>query len=543
MSGRTGGDALAEQLLTLDTGIVFGVPGAQLDHAVDALARRSDSIRFLHARHEQGAGHMADGHARTSGRPSVMMVVPGPGVLNAASAMATAWACSSPVVAIVATIPTWASDQRAGVLHEIADQTSVLRGITERVRTISSADEIPDAVAEAFTEASSGRPRPAVVQIPADLFAQPASAPTVPPEPVRRPAPDPIAVASAASVLRNASSPLIIAGQGVTAADAGTDLVRLAERLGAPLVLTTNGKGATDHDHPLVLPMPVGRELLPAADAVLGVGTRLVNAIGRPMPVPESAALVLLNVDETDLGGWRSPTVTVHADARLGVRALLDALDVGGAPNDPMPAIIAARQANAIRLDRCRPLSDHVDAVRRGLPRDAIVVADLTQVGYLANAVFPVHAPRSYLTSGWQGTLGYAWPTALGAKVANPDRAVVALVGDGGFGFTLGELATAARHGIAAIAVCFVDGAYGNVRRTQADLFDGRFIGTDLANPDFVAVATAHGIHGERAHDPDQLCEALHRAVSADRPAVIEVPVGDMPSPWPLFEDRPAPID
>ncbi|MFN3257957.1 MAG: thiamine pyrophosphate-dependent enzyme [Ilumatobacter sp.] len=540
---RTGGTVLAEQLVSEGTEVVFGVPGAQLDHAVDGLARLGDTIRFVHTRHEQGAGYMADGYARTTGRPGVMMVVPGPGLLNASAALATAWACSSPVVALVGAIPTWARDRHAGVLHELGDQSAIVRELAGWHRMVDTADSIPAAIADAFAAARSGRPRPAAVEIPADVLAHPTSAATVAPLPTHHPAPSPNDVAATAALLNRATFPVIVAGSGVTAADAGEALIRLAERIDAPVILTTNGKAATAHDHPLVVPQPVGRDLLPQADVVLAVGTRLANAVGRPVVVAPEADLVLVNADEVDLGGWRRPTVALHADAGLALSAIVDAVTdgtvTGTGRRDSVSAITEARTIYERQIDSIRPLAEFVDAIGSAMPSDGIVVADLTQVGYLANAIMPVATPRSYLTSGWQGTLGFSYPTALGAKVAHPDRAVVAIIGDGGMGFTMSEMATAARHGIATIAVCFRDDAFGNVRRTQREVFDERYLGTDLKNPDFVAVASAHGLRARRAASAAGLELELRLALEHGAPALIEVAIGEVPSPWHLFAEKP----
>lgn len=540
---RVGGHLLAEQLVVEGVEVIFGIPGAQLDHAVDGLAHHADTIRFVHTRHEQGCGYMADGYARTTGRPGVMMVVPGPGLLNASAALATAWACSSPVVAIVGAIPTWAIGINAGVLHELRDQSAILREITSWHHRVSDVDDIPAVIAEAFAACRSGRPRPAAVEIPADLLAAETSAPTVAPRPVHHRPPDVGAIATAAELLEAASFPVVVVGNGVTIADAGAEALVLAERLGAPVVVTTNGKAAVRHDHPLVVPQSAGRDVLAHADSVLAVGTRLVNAIGRPVTLPPAARLVVLNADPTDLGGWRDPAVAIHADARLGLQALNARIAGRRHHDDHRPVIEQARAEHLEGVGACGVLAEFVDAVRTALPHDAIVVSDLTQAGYLANAAFPVFAPRSYLTSGWQGTLGFSYPTALGAKVAHPDRAVVALIGDGGFGFTLAEMATAKRHAIAAIAVCFRDDAYGNVRRTQADVFGRRFLGTDLDNPDFAAVAEAHGLSATRVSDPHELESALRAAIDGGAPAVIEVSIGEVPSPWHLFSDRPFTAD
>lgn len=537
----TGGELLAAQLVAEGVDVVFGVPGAQLDWAVDGLSRRAPGVRFVHTRHEQGAAYMADGYARSTGRPGVFFVVPGPGMLNAAAALSTAWACSSPVVAVVAAVPRGAEERGQGILHEIRGQSDILRLLSKWHVKAESAAELPALLSEAITRARSDRPRPVVLEVPADVFRESGSAFLVEPVPPTRIAPDPAAVAAAVDALGAAERPVLVAGSGVVASDAQPELVELAELLGAPVMATTNGRSAIDGDHPLAMTNAVGRHLVADADLVLGVGTRLVNAGGAVLRTSPDAVVVQLNADESDLAGERPTAVGIHADARLGLTALTTELRRRGAPprTPPLDRIAALRARYRAAVAELGEGAVIVETLRAALPADSLVVTDLTQVGYLANAVFPVHSPRSFLTSGWQGTLGYAFPTALGVKTAHPDRPVVALVGDGGFGFSLNELATAVGHGINLVTVCFVDGAYGNVRRTQATTFGGRYLATELTNPDFVALAEAFGARGFTVRDPDGLEQTIRDAIKCERPAVVVVPVGPMPSPWPLLTDVP----
>jgi acetolactate synthase-1/2/3 large subunit len=535
----TGGQLLALQLAALDVEVVFGVPGAQLDWAIDGLARSAPHIRFVHARHEQGAAYMADGYARSTGRVGVFMVVPGPGMLNATAALSTAWACSSPVVAIVGAIPTAASGRKHGVLHEIDDPGAILRLLTKWHGSATSPEEVPSLVADAFHYAQSDRPRPAAIEIPADVLALLSTATIARPRRITREAPPRDLIANAADALRIAADPVIIAGAGVVAADAQDELRHVAEMLNVPVVTTTNGRSAFNNNHPLATTNAVGREIFAHADTILAVGTRFVNIKGDIVARGAGSKLILINVDGDDLSGDRNAEIAIRCDARLGLAALASELGEPLGRPSPTERLADLRGWYSAQLRKLEPLAGFVDALRGAIPGNGFVVSDLTQVGYACNAAFPVYEPRTYLTPGWQGTLGFAFPTALGVKVAHPDRAVVAVVGDGGFGFCLNELATAAAHDIALVTVCFDDGAFGNVRRSQATKFEGRFLGTTLNNPDYVKLAEAFGVAGVRAFDADDLRIKLSDALASDRPTVITVRVGEMPSPWHLLSDQP----
>jgi acetolactate synthase-1/2/3 large subunit len=538
----TGGQLLAAQLAHLGAQRVFGVPGAQLDWAVDGLTTHAPSIKFVHARHEQGAAYMADGCARATGEPAYLMVVPGPGMLNASAALSTAWACSSPVVAIVAAVPTTAEGRRLGALHEIDGQSEILRRLVKWHRKVASAAQIPSALAEATWHARSGRPRPVAVEIPADLFTATATAQLVPEPPISRTAPDLASLARAAELLAGAIRPVIVAGQGVVAAGAQRSLAKVAELLGAPVVTTTNGRSALDNGHPLALRLFEGSDLVAQADVVLAVGTRFVAQSGQILRHAAETRLIVLNADPDDVWGDRRTEVGIVADADLALASLADELvERGVRVGDDRPDLGDLRARRAAALGAYEPLTGAVRSIQGAVPADTVVVTDLTQVGYMANAIWEVTAPRSFVTSGWQGTLGYGYPTALGAKVGRPDRTVVAIVGDGGFGFCLNEMATARAHGIAVITVCFVDSAFGNVRRAQREKFDGRYLATQLANPDFAALARSFGLAGVDT-SLEQLGATVKEFCDRDESVVIAVPIGEAPSPWSLLSDAPLPV-
>lgn len=532
----TGGQALAAQLAREGVQTVFGVPGIQLDHAMDGLARRREEIRFVGARHEQGAGYFADGCARATGDASVCMVVPGPGLLNAGAALSTAYACSSRMVLISGQIPSGTIGRGYGMLHEIPGQSELIASLTKWSAMARTPQEIPALVRRAFHEVRSGRPRPVGLEIPPDVLAAQAEITLVDPEPAAFAAPEPDEVERVAGVLAAARNPVILAGGGVVAGGAGEALARLAETLDAPVVTTRNGRGAISDRHPLALTALGGRRVLPEADVVLAVGTRFMTLTGRPlMTGGAGATVILVNADPADLGGPRKPDFAVAADARLTLDALADALPARR-PAGRADLVARVRAQCEEQLAAIAPQRAWLNAIREALPDDGVLVEELTQVGYAARLAYPVYEPRTWITPGYQGTLGYGFPTALGVKVGRPEVPVVSITGDGGFGWGLQELSTARKYGIGLITIVFADGYYGNVRRIQQEEF-GRTIATRLVNPDFLALAASFGIRGVRVTGPEQLSGVIREAGAETEPLLIEVPVGEFPSPWELLAE------
>jgi acetolactate synthase I/II/III large subunit len=528
----TGGEALARQLVREGVRTIFGVPGVQLDHAVDALARQADQVRFYGTRHEQGAAYMADGYARTTGEVGAFMVVPGPGVLNAGAGLATAYACSSRVLCISGQIPSWAIGRRLGLLHEVPGQTALLRSLTKWSGMARTPGDVPAVVREAMRQVRSGRPRPVAVEVPPDVLEATGEVELLAPASDGPSAPDPTAVERAAAALRRAERPVIYAGGGINASGASAELAALAEHLEAPVVMSRGGRGALSDRHPLALSSVAGRKVLPEADLVLIVGSRFRTNAGRPILTDERTTLVGLNADTSDLGGPPDLGVAVRGDARLGLSALRALLT--GMPDRPSrrAEVEAARAWADEQIAALEPQCSWLRSLRAGIPDEGILVNELTQVGYLAAVAYPVYQPGGYLAPGYQGTLGYGFPAALGAKVGNPDRPVVSITGDGGFGWCLAELATARKHRIGLVTVVFNDSAFGNVRRTQREQFGGRIIGTELDNPDFVRLADSFGVQGVLARTPAELEGVLKEALPATEPLLVEVPVEEMPSPW-----------
>jgi acetolactate synthase-1/2/3 large subunit len=543
MTEQTGGDLLAESLIEQGVSQIFGIPGVQLDGAADALYSRADRIAFTCARNEQATTYMADGYARSTGDVGVAMVVPGPGVLNALSGMATAYSANSPVLLLAGQIDSKAIGKGLGALHEIPDQTGMLERITKWTGTARSAAEVPGLVAEAFTQLRSGRPRPVALEVPPDVLSATADAlipGRVAPAPLIPAASD---IDAAARMLAAAKRPMIVVGGGVIAANASAELLALAEALEAPVLMGENGRGAIDARHRLAFDALALRAFRGDADLVLAVGTRFVSTFGTQVNT-NGAPVILLNAEEADLHGPREAAVRIHADAALGLAAIAN--QIGRPAREGRGTEFAAvRVWLEEQFADLAPQREYLGAIRGALPDDGVFVSEFTQVGYAASALYPAYQPRTYIGPGYQGTLGYGFATALGVKAADPNRAVVSVNGDGGFSWTLQELSTAKRYGIGLVTIVFHDGFYGNVRRIQKNRYDARYFASDLTNPDYQQLAGAFGIASARAFNPAQLAGVLAEAIPANEPILIEVPVGEFPSPWHLIHEgipSPAPL-
>ncbi|PKB67125.1 MAG: hypothetical protein BZY82_03830 [SAR202 cluster bacterium Io17-Chloro-G3] len=531
MTKMTGGQALVRSLYREGIRVLFGLPGVQLYHAMDALYDES-GIRFITTRHEQATAYMADGYSRGGGGIGAALVVPGPGLLNASAAVGTAYAASSPILIVSGQIQRELIGARRGVLHEVDDQLDTIRPVTKWAHRVLRPEEIPDAIHEAFHQLRTGRPRPVEIEIPPETLAEEAEMELREPGNYVRPGADGKRIVEGARILAEAKKPLIWAGGGVISSEASLALLRLAEHLQAPVVSTNEGKGAISDRHYLSLGSAITRnrktDVITQHDVVLAVGTRLANS-----DVLKQQKVVQIDIDEEELGRNYKNTFGIMGDARRSLEELYEVLSATTPPRRSREKELEILKAYIDKESRSvEPQESLTSAIRAAVPDNGIVVAGMTQIGYYSRTNYPVYEPGTYLTSSYFGNLGYAFPVALGAKVAQPERAVVAISGDGGFLYNSQELATAVRYGINAVVVVFNDNAYGNVLRDQINRFDGRSIGAELHNPDFVKLAEAYGAKGVRVHGPEQLKEGLQEALSTEAPTLIEVPVEMMPSPY-----------
>ena len=533
MARMTGGQALVESLKREGIETIFGLPGVQLDWAFDALYESRDQIKVYHTRHEQATSYMADGYARTTGKIGTCLVVPGPGLLNAAAGLSTAYACSSPVLCIAGQIQSDLIGVGRGVLHEIDHQLEMIGSVTKWAGRAMSPGEVPGIVREAFRQLRSGRPRPVEIEIPPDVLQGEAEVELYEPERPERSAGDPDLLRQAAERLRAAERPMIFVGGGIFAAEAWDELRQLAEALQAPVVMSRNGRGALSDRHYLALNSMAGRRLWAECDVALAVGTRFVDpATG--WGLPDGLTTIHLDVEEREVGRNFTPTIGIVGDAKRGLARLVELVDGANRPSREQELTRLKEEVNDL-LYEIQPQAAYAEALRNALPDDGVLVNESTQVGYFSMLGFPVYEPRTFLTSGYQGTLGYGYATALGAQVGNPDKKVLSINGDGGFMYNVQELSTQKIHGINLVTVVFNDNAFGNVKRIQQQTFDGRTIASDLYNPDFVKLAESFGIRGARAHSPQELEGTLREALASNEPVLIEAPVGEMPGMWHLL--------
>ena len=537
----SGGQALVRSLVEEGVEVVFGVPGIQLYGIVSAL-RDEPGVRMITTRHEQATTYMADGYARTTGKPGVALVVPGVGLYNAAAGIATAYARCSPVLVIAGQIPRDQIGKNRGAVHEIEDQASVVRPVTKWQRSVLNTGEIPGAVNEAFRQMRTGCPRPVLIEIPPDVGVEREEITLRPPAPVSRPTPSRERLREAASVIAQSRLPLIYAGGGVARSNAEQALVRLAEATKIPVITSVGGKGTIPDSHPLSYGScvsPRGErhemnqlyEVMQSADVVIGIGTRF--SLGNP--AGEASTLVNINIDDTELLSVQSNTIPLHGDARATIEALLPHLHRTRAGDRPSPAeaVVAARRLIAYYdIQDQEPQYPILKVMQDSIPDDAFVVWGVSQFGFYARTHFQVNHPKTYIDPGYSFNLGYSFPTALGVKVAHPDRPVLCVVGDGGFLFNSSELSTAVRYGINVTTIIFRNDSYGNVARDLDELFGGTYE-TDLHNPDFVAFARSFGAVAMRADQPGDLSDLIPRALEHPAPVIIDVPVQNMPLPRP----------
>jgi acetolactate synthase-1/2/3 large subunit len=527
----TGGEATVQALLAQGVDTLFVLPGVQNDALFSALYDAAERLKVIVTRHEQAAGYMAYGYAAASGRPGVYCVVPGPGFLNTAAALATAYACNAPVVCLSGQVPLRRIGRGFGLLHELPDQLGIMQRLTKWAARIEAPHDAPRLIAEAFEQMMAGRPRPVALEIPMDVLAEEVWLAAAMPRAraVASPELDPEALERAAALLSGAARPMIFVGGG--AQGASPQVRDLAERLGAPVVAGWMGQGVIDGRSPLSLSVTMAHRLWPEVDVALAIGSRF-QRVQTDWGLDDAVKVIRIDLDPVEITRHARPEVALLGDAAATLDALSPQIRSADRPGWRRRIAEVKEQVQALYRRELAPQVAFLDAIRNALPEDGILVEDLTQVGYVARLAFPVHGPRQYISSGYQGTLGHAYPSALGAKVARPERAVVALTGDGGFMYNVQELATAVLHGINVVALVFNDGAYGNVRRMQRELYGNRVIASDLVNPDFVRLGDSFGVFARSAEDPDGLRDAVEQALARDVPALIEVKVGAFPDPW-----------
>ncbi len=501
---------------------VFGIPGVHNIELYRGLHRFG--VRAVSPRHEQGAGFMADGWSVVTGRPGVCTLISGPGLTNALTPMAQAFHDSRPMLVLAATTPTDALGKRFGPLHDLDDQAAMARTVTAFSETVLDPADVPRLVARAFDVFRSARPRPVHLAFPTDLL----ELEVAPFQPVMsaaaRPAPDPVQVQAAADLLAAAMAPVVIAGGG--AIDAGSALAAVAERLDAPVVLTGNAKGVLPSSHPLCVGNPLFdpgiQHLIETADAVVVVGTELSDADlyngGRALQF--AGPVVRIDIDPNQLGRRMQPAVGIVADAAAALQALADALPSGSRSG----AARAEEWRTTWRSGVPERLAPWLDALADAVPAEAIVALDSTQLAYSAHMTLPCERPRSWLAPYGLGTLGCALPMAIGAAIAAPHRPVLALAGDGGWLFTVAEMATATDLGLGVVLVLWDNRGYAQIRQSFDDAEAPR-MGVDVSSHDPEAIARGFGWSTATVHRPAELAPAVAAAFAAGGPHMVRVVV------------------
>lgn len=524
---RTGGHLVVESLEALGAEVVFGIPGTHSLSIWEGL--RTSPIKAFVLRTELDAGFAADGYARASGRPATLVLTTGPAALMALAALMEAAAVHVPVVAIASQIPRELIGRGRGYLHELDDQLASFEPVVKWAARAEGADEIPTLLAEAWRRAQAPPSGPVFLEIPVDVLRGEidldlprglnASVPSVS-APTN-------AIAEAARLVEGAKRPVIWAGGGVQRSAAWGELAALAERLDAPVATTYMGKGTFPEDHPLALgsacACPAFLELLAAADVLLCIGTELGAETTAQHTLRFSGSLIQIDADPARIGATY-PALGLVGDARASLAALAD--QVASPPGTSGGAATAnelrERIARGIEAQG-RPLERGLlETIRTVLPRDAVHAWDMTILAYWAAEFLPALEPRRFLYPIGSGTLGYAWPAALGAAVAFPDRPTLSVVGDGGFAYGLAGLATARQHALPIALLVIDDGGYGVLRGHQRDAY-GKTYAVDLVQPDFAVLAGAFGVPA-RTSTPEDLATDLQWALTANGPAVVVLP-------------------
>jgi thiamine pyrophosphate-dependent acetolactate synthase large subunit-like protein len=527
MTARSGAHVLVESLLAEGVELLFGIPGVGTLAVYDAFVDHPE-LRHIEVRHEQSAVFMADGFARASGRVGVAFTSNGPGALNTITAMATAHNDSVPLLHLVSENPPEVRRKGKGHFHDISDQFGIFRPVSAYAAQVALADEIPAAVSSAFFALRNRRPRPALVEFANEAFTTTTEASPLPPaKTVGRPI-DPDALTRAAEILAGAERPLVWAGGGIATAEAAAVLTRIVERLGAPVITTQKGKGAVPWNHPLHIgnwanEQPT-RDLIADCDLLLAVGTRFsyFPTGGWSLRLPER--VVQIDIDPAEIGRNYRVEAGVVGDA-AAVLADLEA-DLDRLGHRPLPwrddevAEVLARITDAVGT----PIEIEVlDQLRSVLPQDSLVFNDPTTIAFWARSHWKADRPRTWFVPSGFGTLGFALPASIGARIARPDTPSVAIIGDAGIMFTIQDLMTAVQENVPAIVLVFNDEGYGVERRHQDHLY-GRRSGVDVRPPDFVALADAFGARGILVEDLSRVGETVASVLDADGPTLVEIP-------------------
>lgn len=546
MERMTGGEAIIESVIANGVDTIFGIPGAQIYPLFDGIYKQK--LNLIVPRHEQAAAYMAMGYAKSSGKTGTFAVVPGPGILNTTAALCTAMGNCSPVVGLTGQIPSSFLGKGRGHLHELKDQAGTLKSIIKNAFSIADPRQTATVVNQAYASAAEGRPGPVTLEMCWDTMAaqHDFDSPAPPATVAHATDMDPDHLKSAIRMITQARKPMIMCGAG--ALHATEEVKALAELLNAPVTAFRSGRGVVAEDHPLGLSAVAARQLWDDCDLLIGIGSRLempymrwgnyMQYESKPSSGPK---LIRIDIDPAQMETF-APDIGILGDSAHVCRQLVDQLQSQVSPNpDRLDEIARAKVTACNALQKLQPQMAYLDVIRQVLPRDGFYVPELSQMGFTTwVGGLPVYQPRTFVEGGYQGTLGFGFPTALGVKVANPDKAVVSVSGDGGFMFGVQELMTAAEFNIGLVSIVVNNRSYGNVRRDQELGYGSRFSGSELATPDFVKLAESFGVQGYRVCTPAQLKPVLAKCIELDKPCLIEVQSerGQESSPWEFIHPK-----
>ena len=535
MPRMSGAQAITESLKVHDVDTIFGIISVHTLDLFDVLFDDQDNLRFIGCRQELGAGFMADGYARATGKPGVLLTSTGPGAADSMGALGEAYYSSSPVLELTTNVEQEYVNSGKLSTHETKDQLGMFKAVTDWNAFIDQIESIPDHMVEAFQRFQARRPRPIELELPTDLLGKQAEVEVLSPREPDIPQGDPVMVERALDALLKAKRPVIFVGEEVQSLGGTKEIIRLAETLGAPIVTGDGAKGAIPEDHPLSLGQILGQriwgenplqEWISICDVVLVLGSILPlrSTVGVGLKLPPTVVHVLL--DGESIGKNYATEIPIAASSRAVARQLLEG--IGG--RDVYKGDSYRKEIDSMRDQVYENLQEKwgnetrtFEAIRAVTPKDTIFSLDATVPTSRAIRCLPIYQPRTFMyPHGWAG-IGFAFPAGMGAKVGKPKQPVVCVTGDGGFQYNFQELATAAQYGINPIILMFNDNAWGVLKGYQANNYNSRFLGTDLVNPDFVKLFESYGFEGTKVSTVEQLSRALEQAVASDRTQLIEV--------------------
>ena len=535
MPRMSGAQAITESLKVHDVDTIFGIISIHTLDLFDVLFDDQDNLRFIGCRQELGAGFMADGYARATGKPGVLLTSTGPGAADSMGALGEAYYSSSPVLELTTNVEQEYVNSGKLSTHETKDQLGMFKAVTDWNAFIDQIESIPDHMVEAFQRFQARRPRPIELELPTDLLGKQAEVEVLSPREPEIPQGDPVMVERALDALLKAKRPVIFVGEEVQSLGGTKEIIRLAETLGAPIVTGDGAKGAIPEDHPLSLGQILGQriwgenplqEWISTCDVVLVLGSILPlrSTVGVGLKLPPTVVHVLL--DGESIGKNYATDIPITASSRALAWQLLES--IGG--RDVYKGDSYRKEIDSMREQVYKNLQEKwgnetrtFEAIRAVTPKDTIFSLDATVPTSRAIRCLPIYQPRTFMyPHGWAG-IGFAFPAGMGAKVGKPKQPVVCVTGDGGFQYNFQELATAAQYGINPIILMFNDNAWGVLKGYQANNYNSRFLGTDLVNPDFVKLFESYGFEGTKVSTVEQLSRALEQAVASDRTQLIEV--------------------